>query len=224
MMRLNQPLASAWHLDLSAWVTQGPTLASESGDDHADAHDTTVPLTAALEPGHDEASPYDVPQVGFGVGFNDNNKNKMVGARLGLVNGPSFEVYVSGFHAMYDPGNYLDFKGGALSLEARRAGWEFRTEAAMLWQEFENDDGTFQTLESPGYYAQFAKRFGLFEPVLRWSQLLDAEVEGEVARPGRKDFTAGVNYWLSETIPLKVAYVIDPDRDDRVLVQWAFGF
>ena len=94
----------------------------------------------------------------------------------------------------------------------------------MLWQEFEHEEGAFETLESPGFYAQFSRRFGLFEPVVRWSQLLDAKVDGELASPGREDLTAGLNYWISETIPLKLGYVFDPDRDDRIVVQWAFGF
>lgn len=101
MVRWAQPVGSTAMLDFSGYVTQGPRLAPAQEDDHAgDEHDPT-------EPDDDHA-----PPVAFGTSFTDNNTNKMVGARLGIVKGSSFEAYVSGFHSMYDEDNFLDYTGG----------------------------------------------------------------------------------------------------------------
>jgi hypothetical protein len=115
MLRWAQPMGSTFMLDMSGYVTQGPRLAPEDGDGHADDHGPAGDAGSGL-----------APPVAFGTSFGDNNTNKMVGGRIGVVRGPSFEAYVSGFHAMYDEGDYLDYVGGALSVEVRRGTFELR--------------------------------------------------------------------------------------------------
>ena len=65
MVRVAQPLGSSWNLNLSMYVTQGPTLveADAQGDGHDDDH------------GDDQggATDFIAPGVGFGIAFNDNN-------------------------------------------------------------------------------------------------------------------------------------------------------
>lgn len=229
MGRFSQPVGGA-NLNVSVYVTQGPRLMSGE-EDHDDAH-SIVPSQAlvAAVPGHDGPEPaaiesgYDIPDVGYGVSFSDNNSNKMVGARVGYVRAPALELYVSGFHAMYDAESYLDMQGFALTAQTRRWGFELLAEGAFLRQEFATGETTFKTVETPGYYVEASRRIGSFEPVVRWSQLLDGEVDGTAVTAGLDQLALGLNYWVAPMVPLKVAYLVDPDFDDRVLVQWAFGF
>ena len=227
LVRYKAPVGKKWAFDASGWISQGPRLvgAGEGGDGHGDAESEKSAHKASFgidEEGH-PASEIDIPAVGFGVSFSDNNSNKMLGVRLGLVYGPSFEVYVSGFHSMVDPDNFLDMTGFNISAEWRKAGLEIRGEAILLNQELKVGEG-FDTLSSTGYYVQVAKRYGLYEPVIRWSHLLESSLEDQVARPERRQLAVGLSYWIEPSIPVKVAYQVDFDGDDLLLIQWAFGF
>lgn len=227
MGRFTQPVGGA-KLNVSAFVTQGPRLITgeaPADDDHA--HSLVPSASVVASPAGEAAGgtqPYEIPDVGFGVSFSDNNANKMIGARVGYVRAPELELYVSGFHAMYDPESYLDYQGLAVSAQVRRGSYLFLGEAAYLRQEFATGTTSFETVERPAYYVELTRRVRAFEPVLRWSQLLDGKVAGSVAEPGRSQLALGVNYWVAATVPLKVAYILDPDLDDQIVVQWAFGF
>ncbi len=215
MVRVAQPLGSRWNLNLSLYATQGPTLVEASagdGDGHGD-HDA----------GSGGSASFIAPAVGFGVAFDDNNKNKMLGGRLGLVKGPNFEVNFSAFHAMYDEANYLSYNAHAVSLQWGLKSLDFKGEYVHLMQEFQSDQ-TFSTLVTSGYYLQLSRRIGRWEPVVRWSQLLDATIDSEAVRNGEEALALGFNYWIDATIPVKLAYEFRPDRDDSLLLQWAFGF
>lgn len=219
-IRYNQPMSSDWALDLSAWVSQGPVLVEhEEGDGHVDDH--AGKTSASAETG--SAAEFEIPQIGFGIGFNDNNKNKMLGGRIGFVHGPNFEMYVSGFHSMYDPDNFLDLIGGNLAMELRRGQMELRGEAILLKQEVQTESG-FEFINNTGYYLQAARRFKAFEPVVRWGHLLESTIMDEVARSEKKLLALGLNYWFDATIPLKAMYEIDFDGTDRFMLQWAIGF
>jgi len=223
MVRWAKPVGSNWAIDFSGYVTQGPRLAAVEAGEH-DAEPEHGMLQASLlagVPEHGEEFP--APAVAFGTSFTDNNKNKMLGARLGLVKGPSFEVYASAFHAMYDEGNFLSFKGEALSVEWRRSGFEFRGEAVATQQEFQADDH-FEFLNRSGFYAQVSKRYGSWEPVMRWGTLADGTVDGAETIAGHNEFALGLDYWLEPTVPLKFAWEFHQDRDDRFYIQWAYGF
>lgn len=223
LARYNQPLGGL-NLDLSLYVTQGPMRvdpdATSPDDDHAHAVRAGDGVGGGAVGG---GAAYAIPGVAFGVSLPDNNTNKMVGARVGLVKGPTFEVFLSGFHSMYDPDNYLDMVGGNLSIEHRTGLGELRTEVTFLGQEF-SDNGTYRYLVSPGYYVQYAYRFGAFEPVLRWSHLLPGRVGAEDVTAERQELAIGFDYWIQPSIPVKVAYEMVPNREDRLLFQWAFGF
>ncbi len=228
MVRYNQSISDSWHLDLSGYVTQGPQVASEV-DGHADgvAHARTVdpgvlPVARAVG-GHETATDLPAPSVAFGTAFGDNNKNKMLGGRLGFVKGPSFEIHASAFHAMYDDENYLDFVGTALSVEWRRGGFEFRGEGVLTRQEFLGETD-FETLEQSGFYAQIAHRLGNWEPVVRWGFLAESTVDDAPVADSHTEVALGMDYWFRPAVPLKLAWEIHEDRDDRLVVQWAFGF
>ena len=232
LVRYNQPVGGS-SLALSFYVTQGPQRVDpESLEPDGHTHATTATdrggTEASFAVGGEQAavvasSPFVIPGIAFGVSFPDNNKNKLLGARLGLVSGPGLEIYASGFHSMYDDEDFLDLTGGNLSLELRRGVGELRGEAAILRQEF-NDNGTYRTLSTPAYYVQYAHRLGAFEPVVRWSHLMEGEVDSEVVTLERRELALGLDYWVAPSVPIKVAYGLDPDGEDRLIVQWAFGF
>lgn len=230
MLRLCQPVAGPWSFDLSLYVTQGPEMVlldEAEGEEHSHAVVPRIGSSIPADSNHDgegTASAFDIPSVAFGSNFSDNNDNKMLGARMGVVGGGNFELYVSAFHAMYNDEDFLDIYGGNLSAEWRRGPFELRGEGALVWQEFEQEAGTFPTLRSPAYYLQASRRIGELEPVVRWSHLLDAKVSGEVARDELRQMAFGINYWLRPSVPLKAAFELNLDGDERLLLQWAYGF
>lgn len=185
-------------LDLSFYVTQGPRTAEEDG-------------------------PGGIPVVAFGTTFDDGNENKLVGARLGFVHAGSFEVFVSGFTARYDEDDELAVSGANLAAEFRSGDWEMRGEAVALWQElpagFTEDE-----LGRRAYYAQIARRFGSWEPVVRWSHVPESELGGEPLYERAREFALGIDYWMDDGIPIKLAYGWRPDSEDRLSVQWALVF
>jgi hypothetical protein len=210
MLRWIQSLGTAWALDFSGYATQGPRVAEPEGDGHTHGGEPDpVSLIA--------------PQVALGVSFGDNNKNKMLGGRLGLVNGGGFEFYASGFHSMYDDGDYLDYYAAAVSAEWRKAGLELRGEAARVWQEFQ-EAGSYDTLIRSGHYLQGSYRIGSWEPVVRWGRLYAAEVDAGTVQDGHNEVALGFVYWFNPTLPMKVAWEYHQNRTDEFAVQWAFGF
>ncbi len=212
MARYSKPMGSGWGLKLSAYITQGPILVEpgEAADDHA--HEGEGGTEASI-----------APQVGFGVAFSDNNKNKMFGGRIVLEKGVKFEVTVSAFNAMYDEQNFLSYNAHAVSATYRARGFELMGEFVHLEQEFQLNN-TFPTLMTSGYYVQLARRIGRWEPVVRWSKLLDGTVDGDHVQDGNEVVAFGLDYWIDASIPVKLAYEYRRKQDDRLLLQWAFGF
>lgn len=242
MGRWAQPLGDRLTLDVSAWATQGPRAAAEegaAGDDGGRVDRVGAPsvglrprLQPAFDVGHGDAPTQPgptalegIPGVAFGTNTTDNNDNKMLGARVGVVVGGAFEIHASGFHSMYDDGGFLDLYSGNLAAEWRPGRFEFRGEGSILWQELMLEEpAAYRTLESPGYYLQASRRIGGFEPVVRWSHLLDAEVESTAVRGELRQLAVGLDYWIEPSIPVKAAFEWNLDGGERVLVQWAYGF
>ena len=228
MVRYNQPLGGM-DLNLSFYVTQGPmrvdtTALDPDGHTHSIVEAASVAAEGAGGTTAGSAlTSHNVPPVAFGVSVPDNNKNKLVGVRVGLVSGPRFEIFLSGFHSMYDENDFLDLVGGNLAMEYRAGKSELRTELAWVGQEF-SDNGTYRYFNTPGYYVQYGYRIGAVEPVVRWSHLLPGTVEGADVTPERQELALGLDYWVLPSVPLKLAYELDPDREDRLVLQWAFGF
>lgn len=218
MVRWVLPTAGGFRLDFSGYVTQGPNL-SEPDDDHAEEEEPANPLMARSELGEGPT-----PSVAFGTSFPDNNNNKMVGGRLGLLAGGSAGAYVSWFTAKYDDEGDLGFMGSSLALEWRVDGYDLRAEGVLTRQEFHDDEGVVETLARSGYYLQVAKRINDFEPVLRWGALADGTAASETLTEGHNEVALGLIYWVRPTVPFKVSYEIHQDLDDRMFVQWAYGF
>lgn len=224
MGRFTGSISGSWTVNGSLWVSQGPSRVAPEGDGGGHAH-ALLPRARANggDGGHGAGGEVDVPSVAFGTNFSDNNDNKMIGARLGLVRGGAFEAYVSGFHALYDEDGFLDYFGSNLALAWRPGRFEVRGAGVLLWQEFQHEEAV-ETVQKPGYYLQVSRRLGAFEPVARWSHLLEADVGGAVARPDDQRLVAGLNYWLSESSVLKPAVEINPDGNEELVLQMAVGF
>lgn len=225
MARYSRPMGADWGLDVSFFVTQGPRMVAD-GAGHADGDTHNVVAAANVDPEHDDggaAAAAIVPTVAFGTSFADNNDNKMLGARVGFVRAPRLEVYVSGFHAMYDADSYLDFTGANVAAEVRARGFEFRSEVALLRQEFATET-EYLTSKRGGYYVQLSRTFGRVEPVARWGHLLEEELRGSLIQEGRQRLALGASYWIAPTSPLKVMYEWDSLDDGALVVQWAIGF
>lgn len=212
MAKGKQRISETWVVGGALWVSQGPALVSEEHDDHAhEEHDG----------GH--AASVEVPEVGYGVNYVDNNANKMVGARLRFMNRWNFMVDLAGFHAKYDAENRLGINGANLSVKWQRGRLDVRGEGILLRQEFWHGQSV-EGVNRGGYYLQVTRRMGAYEPVIRWSHLPTSRVEGEHVQAARRQLAVGLNYWITPSIPLKVAYQRAWDGPDGVLVQWAFGF
>lgn len=219
LLKWNAGLSESSFLDISVWVSQGPRIAAEEEEDEHDEEDAaSLQLRRSIE----DPDGFHIPDIGFGVAFADNNSNKMVGGRAGVVT-PVAEVYASGLTARYDDESDLTFKAVALSVVTRPGGWEFQGEAAFTWQEF-GAVTERETLETPAFYVQSSRRMNRWEPVVRWSRHVEGEVDGVTARTGHDEVSLGMVYWLDTTIPLKFAYQLDPDNTDRITLQWGFGF
>lgn len=197
----------SWQLSLNGYVTQGP--AGEAHDDEGEGAE-------------------ELAEIGFPASTGDNNSGKMGGLRLDIALPPWFEVNGSFMNGDYDEEGVLDFTGWNLAVEGRYAGLEVRGEYIQTRQEIETLEG-FPTLRRHGFYAQAAYRVGDFEPVFRWTQIFDDQLEGEVVKEGAWQAGFGLNYWFTPSIALMGGYELNREageelENDRFLVHFAFGF
>lgn len=215
MTRYVGSLSPEWTINVAAYVVNGPGMAME--EDY-EAMPATMP-GEETDAGHVE-----VPELTFEASSADTNRDKMLGVRIGVVHSSNFEVYASAFRARYDEDNNLGLVGANFAADYRRGDFELRGEGTLLSQEFMHEtSGMMERLNSPGYWVQASKKFGAWEPVLRWSHLLNAKSGGEILRDANHQLALGLDYWMAPSIPVKVAYEFNLRTPNRLLVQWAFG-
>lgn len=205
------PLGDQWGLGVEAWISQGPAKTSESGGHH---HDN------GHEASHESST---VPPIRYGTNYSDTNANKMVGGRLRVMSPRTFMIGLGGFHARYDPDGHLGLTGTNLSLKWQPGRFDFRVEAVLLRQEFVHHSAV-DVAQREGYYIQITRRMGMYEPVVRWSQLPSAHAGGHHIQSQRRELALGLIHWFTPSIPLKASYQWRLDGADGVRVQWAFGF
>lgn len=202
------------YLTAVGFITQGPSVEAE-----------------AEAPGPPDGEASEVPEVVFGENFQDNNGNKMVGARAGFGIAPYFEVNLSAMTAKYDAASRLRFTGLGAHIEGRYHGLELHGEWIRTGQQVaqEASPSAVETLVRNGYFAQAAYRYNRFEPVLRWSQIYGGDLGGETVVPGGRQLALGISYWFEPALVLKAGYIINLENADhvdnnRLGIQWAFGF
>lgn len=181
-----------------------------------------------------------LPMLTFGEFASDNNSNKMLGGRLGLVLAPRFEVNVSGLSAKWgeaeaqqNAGKGLSFWGYNLAVNYWVAHFELRAEGFRTGTQIEQvlSGGAFEiaTVRRWGGYAQASYRKGSWEPTVRFSL-----VEPNEDQPSDRltQYGVGLNYWFSPSIAVMAAYEVNRDKldqgrdlpNDRLMFHWAFGF
>lgn len=213
MTRLS--LGAGWSVSPAIWVSQGPRLVEESGEGHGHA--------AAPETPVDEEHHLEIPRIGYGTNYSDNNENKMVGGRLRVMNRRNLTVGLAAFYARYDAAGELGITGTNLSLKWQPGRYDLRGEGILLWQDVAHHEGT-ATAQKGGYYLQLTRRVRAYEPVVRWSHLPASVLEGTAVQSKRRQLALGLNYWVTPSIPLKASYQWALDGPDGVRLQWAFGF
>lgn len=223
----------------SLFVTQGPSV-EEHDEEEGDVHAALVgpglmSRSETQEEGDEHGDFAPLPEFQFGESTADVNQDKLVGARIGWVLAPNFEVDLSALTGAFDDdGSRLT--GVNLAAEFRRGGTEFRGEGFALWYDVEepetegspHDGGETVLANSGGYYLQASHRRGPWEPVVRWTQTVRASAKGYEDRDGFMQAGVGLNYWFSPAIALMASYEIndsaETDLPDRFLVHWSFGF
>lgn len=215
-LRSSFDLGGWWYGTAIAYVTQGPqTEAVEDG--HAD--------TTVADPGH-----VDLPTLTFGSSIEDNNQQKMVGGRIGLGLAPYFEINLSGMTGPYDAAGRRGFSALGAHLEMRHRGFEMHGEYTRTFLELEPEapGDAAETARRDGYFIQIERRFGDLEPIVRWTQILAGETDHEVVTDPGRQLGLGLAYWLAPSVVLKAEYQLNREEhesaNDRLALQWAFGF
>lgn len=188
-------------ISLNAYATQGP----------------------GFEDGEEE-----IPEIEFAASSSDNNTNKMVGGRLDIAFLPLVEFNISYLNGDYDEFNVLDFTAWDVSAQFVYRQFQFLTEYVQTRQEIETFTG-FPTFKRDGFYAQASYRQGEWEPVFRWTQIFESELDGVPQEEGAWQAGFGLDYWLSPSIAVMGGYEVNREdgveRDnDRFVLHVAFGF
>ncbi len=201
-----------WQLGGSAYVAQGP-----AHEEHGE------------EEGHeDPAEEEEFPEVGFPASASDNNQNKALGLRLDIALPPWMEIDFSVLSGDYDEEGLLAFTAYGVAAETRVSGVEVRGEFIQTRQEVLTSEGVPDLVRN-GFYAQAAYRWWNLEPVLRWTQIFDSELDGEKEEDGARQMGFGLDYWFSASIAIKAAYELNRESgheldNDRFIFQAAVGF
>ena len=182
-----------------------------------------------------------VPHLTFGESVEDNNADKMIGARAGVVFAPTAEIDLSAMRASYgraqvtpNAGRGLTFYGLNAAAEFRRGRAELRTEWMYLGVDAEVVDTVAMTslverVKRWGGYVQASTRIGSWEPVLRFSRV---DPDTKMSDDELTQYGFGLNYYIAPSISIMAAFELNRDRfnggadlpNNRALVHWAFGF
>jgi hypothetical protein len=183
---------------------------------------------------------------------NDNNNNKALGGRIGILPIPEMELGLSYMRARVGDGDFrnvhADIFGGDFSYirdsEFLLGKVDLRFEYAQQWIDSATyivDATAFDFNNSKsGWYTQIAyrpTRLGVpilpdLEAVFRYSTLkwpsgtpLAANEPGDGV--DRQQFTLGITYWIKPSVPLKISYDLN-DNEGRETndfrVQLSYGF
>lgn len=195
--------ADRFNLALNAYAIQGPSIEGED----------------------------EIPEFEFRASSEDSNTDKMFGGRVDLVFPPWLELNLSAFNGDYDEQNILDLTGWNLAGEVHYNGFEVRGEYMQIRQEIETTSG-FPTFSREGFYAQASYRIGAWEPVLRWTQIFESDLEGEIQDVGAWQAGFGVDYWFSPSIALMSGFELNREGgieadeldNNRFILHIAYGF
>ncbi|GMQ81135.1 MAG: hypothetical protein BMS9Abin05_0565 [Rhodothermia bacterium] len=231
------------------FVTQGPVLPP---DEHTDAEEGAIANIGAREglvAAKSTGTLGDAGDLAFGTNSSDNNEDKMIGGRIGYGLAPFIEINVSGMTAAFDETGDLRFSALGASLTSRFRNFSLQGEFIQTWQDLaepeepnpvpfmkaEASGGAkvlsnepSESLTRSGYWVQLGYRLDKWDPILRWTQIFDGEIDGEHVTEEGRQLALGLDYWFEPSLALKFEYLINLEEDtidnNRVAVQLAFGF
>lgn len=222
MGKTKASLGDGWSLLGRLWVTQGPrTAAGGVGHGHGPEHEEDHHESGGHEHEHEES--LQIPTIAYGINHHDNNAGKMIGGRMTLMSRRSARIHLAGWHAAYDETGDLGTQAGNVSLLLQPGSWDVRGEAVLIRQEIHGHEGE-ESFTKGSYYLQASRRFGPFEPVVRWAHLPEARFGTQAVAHSRRQLAVGLNYWFRPSLPLKLAYELELDRADRLLLALTIGF
>jgi hypothetical protein len=244
------PLGGFSSITAEVFLTQGPNLVVEEHDESepelakAISKSGVAGALSGLGGGGEEEE--DFPNVTIGSNFEDNNTDKMIGGRIGYGIAPYFEVNFSAMSGAYDDAGELRFSALGVHLESRYRKFTFHTELIRTYLEFvehdeegagkilsedalgKRNEEAVETLMRSGYYAQLGYRISKWQPMIRWTQILNGEVDGADVMAGGDQLALGVVHFLEPSLALKLEYLINKEEheieNNRIAVQLAFGF
>lgn len=172
-----------------------------------------------------------------GQQFRDNNRNKCLGGRFGLVLSEGFETTYSFYRGKYDEEGSRN-----LTLQAVTADWNadaFRVVFEYTKADMQHPDD-YSDGKANGFYLQTMLNIGSLQPVISY-QSLKYEDEFHGLGFGGKDipgvgiledktrWTLGLVYTLSENVYLKFEYDFNREKETEIknnllLCQMALGF
>jgi len=175
--------------------------------------------------------------LGSAQQFKDNNKNKSLGGRVGILLSQSFELGVSYYRGKYD-------EAGERNLEYRGADLSWNTDALRLLYEYTEarieNPADFTAGRAAGHFALLALRWGKYFPFGSY-QTFEHEDEfhgpgfGPAGLPGSgisskgSRWAIGLSYLVSSGLIFKVEYDFNREegtalKNDCFLAQVALQF
>ena len=164
--------------------------------------------------------------------FTDNNNNKTVSGRLGVIPYPGFDFGVSGMLGAYTNDGENDYE--ALVLDANVQLFENLLDIRAEYLDTTTErPGPLSDVDREGWYVQAAHRLAWLEQ--SWIQSLEpvirsGEVESDLfGEDDRKNLAVGLNYYLMNNFVLRVAYDwydgnTRGTRQDQFTAQLTYGF
>ena len=169
-------------------------------------------LVNGLGPGISEAKGLREARRG---GLKDNNRNKALVGRLGVVPGRGLELGVSGYEGKWDDDNQLSLSMLGLDLAYRRGPLKVLGEWARV--RVERDAAAIAEgvpAELAGYYLEASYRLGRWAPVVHFSRM-DPD-RNQVSRYDVSRLVLGLNYRPSEQALVKVEWQRNRERVDEI--------
>ena len=226
------PISKGSKLNYAFYISNGPRFIegeehAEGEEEHAEGEEPVGGEPAgfaALRDGGAEGEEGEA-HLGFGGNFTDNNSNKAVGGRIGIL--PIWNVELGASFMFADAGHNVDIFLFGLDGEYHYRDLELRGEYIYLDNDIEIDGDR----DKQGYYLQGAYRLSAvsienskvqdfinrLEPVVRY---------GRVYKSGHdpQQLALGLEYWITSSVPIKLAYEINDNVPNAFLIQLAFGF
>ncbi len=169
-----------------------------------------------------------LPELELPASSSDNNTDKAFGGRVDFQLPPFVRINVSAYNGDYDDQNTLDFTTWNVATVVRLAGVEFLGEYIQTRQEVEELTG-ISTFKRHGFWAQAAYRIGRWEPVVRWTQIFESDLNGVIQEEGAWQAGFALDYWFGPSIAFMGGYEINRESgveidNDRIVAHLAFGF